>query len=91
MPVSDGDWKRLVANARLRLTPEEEATFRRDLDAILDAFSVLDGAPVSETSAFHPIDVPPGLRDDTPEPWEDPDELLKGRPLHGRFLKGPRV
>lgn len=91
MPVSDGDWKRLLSNARLRLTAEEEASFRRDLDAILDAFSVLDRAPAAETSAFHPIDVPLALREDKPEPWDDPDELLKGRPLHGRFLKGPRV
>ena len=91
MPVSDEDWRRLVANARLRLTPEEDARFRADLDAILDAFSVLDRAPTASESAFHPVEVPLSLREDTPMPWENPDELLAGRPLHGRFLKGPRV
>jgi aspartyl/glutamyl-tRNA(Asn/Gln) amidotransferase C subunit len=91
MPVSDQDWRRIVANARLRLTAEEEATFRRDLDAVLDAFSVLDRAPTSDVSAFHPIELPPALRDDVPEPWPDPDRLLKGRPMHGRMLKGPRI
>lgn len=91
MPIEEREWRRLVANARLRLTAEEDARFRRDLDAILEAFRILDGAPAADRSAFHPVELPPSLREDEPELWPDAEELTKDRPRHGRFLKGPRV
>lgn len=91
MAIPDEVFRRVVANARLRLEPAEAERLKRDLDAVLDAFAALERAPAAEREAYHPVEVPPALREDEPRPWPDPDALLAGRPLHDRFLKGPRV
>lgn len=79
--------------ARLALTDEEVERFTEQLGAVLehaDDVASLDTAGVPPTA--HPLDLLNVLRDDTPTPCLDRDEVLSMAPAaeDGRF-RVPRI
>lgn len=88
----DVDTVRKVARvARLRLSPEEEQRFAKDLEEMLDYFSLLDEAPQVETHDFNPVRIADVLRED--EPFSDPsaEGLRDSMDTYEDMVRGPRL
>jgi aspartyl-tRNA(Asn)/glutamyl-tRNA(Gln) amidotransferase subunit C len=82
---------RVAKVARLALTEEEMERYAKDLDDILNSFSVLDEAPTKEVFTFNPIPVVDVLREDEPGQDIDP-QLLRGQMgTYEDYVRGPRL
>ena len=82
---------RVAKVARLALTEEEVERYSKDLDDILNSFSVLDEAPMSETYTFNPIPVVDVLREDEPSQEIDPQLLRAQMGAYEDYVRGPRL
>jgi len=82
----------VAANARIALTDKEKERFVKDFNDILDAFSIVAGAPVSDAMSVHPEPVVNVTRDDKPTPCLSQDAALSNtqHKKDGHF-KGPRA
>ena len=82
---------RVAKVARLELSEEEMERYAKDLEDILESFSVLDEAPMNETYTFNPIPVINVLRED--EPGQDIDDELLRKQLdsYEDYIRGPRL
>jgi len=86
--------RKLCQLAKIKLSPEEEMSFSKDLSKILDYFSQIDKVIVS---GFNTEPDPKesvytnSLRED--EPVQCPsDDILKSVPVKkGRFVRGPKM
>lgn len=88
----DPDVVRKVAKiARLDLTDEEVEDFSRDLEEILDYFSVLDQAPTREACRLNPVDIEDVLREDGPYMDIDPGVLRRLMNTYEDWVRGPRL
>ena len=91
--ISRDEVAHVAGLARLRLTDEELGRFTEQLAAVLDhaaGVAALDTAGVPPTA--HPLPLANVLRDDTPVPGLDRDEVLAAAPAaeEGRF-RVPRI
>lgn len=77
--------------ARLELTEEELERYAKDLDDILNNFSVLDEAPTSDTYTLNPIPVVDVLREDQPAQDIDPQVLREQMGTYEDYVRGPRL
>ncbi len=77
--------------ARLRLSDEEKNMFAKDLEDILNAFSVLDSAPSAEVYDFNPVPVHDILRDDEPCVRIPPEQLTEHMDTYQGYVRGPRL
>ncbi len=82
---------RVAKVARLNLTAEEMERYAKDLDDILNSFSVLDEAPAGDTYSFNPIPVVDVLREDEPGQDLDPQVLRDQMGTYEGFVRGPRL
>jgi len=82
---------RVARVARLALTEEEMERYSQDLDDILNSFSVLDEAPMSETYTFNPIPVVDVMREDEPAQDIDPQVLRSQMRTYEDYVRGPRL
>jgi aspartyl-tRNA(Asn)/glutamyl-tRNA(Gln) amidotransferase subunit C len=82
---------RVARVARLELTEEEMERYAQDLDDILNSFSVLDEASMSETYTFNPIPVVDVLREDEPHIEIDPQLLREQMRTYEDYVRGPRL
>jgi len=88
----DLDVVRKVASiARLDLTAEELEDFSRDLEEILEYFSVLDQAPAREVHRLNPVEIEDVFREDGPYIEVDPEELKKLMNTYEEWVRGPRL
>jgi aspartyl-tRNA(Asn)/glutamyl-tRNA(Gln) amidotransferase subunit C len=88
----DADTVRKVAKvARLRLTQEEAEQFARDLDEVLEFFSLLDEAPQVDTHDFNPVRVADVLREDEPSRDPNADVLRDSMDTYQDLVRGPRL
>ncbi len=83
--------EKVARGAHLELTEEELETFSKDLDEILEFFSLLDEAPGSETGGIDPIGVADITREDVPSKDIDPEILLEGMNTYENYVRGPRL
>ncbi|MDD1772465.1 MAG: Asp-tRNA(Asn)/Glu-tRNA(Gln) amidotransferase subunit GatC [Methanomassiliicoccales archaeon] len=77
--------------ARLELNEGEMERYAKDLEDILDSFSVLDEAPMNETYTFNPIPVVNVLREDEPGQDIDDELLRKQLETYESYVRGPRL
>jgi aspartyl-tRNA(Asn)/glutamyl-tRNA(Gln) amidotransferase subunit C len=97
MALSLEEVRRIAALARLRLSPEEEETFRVQLSAILDHVAVLADLDVSGVEPMtHALaaegGVAPPLRPDEVRPGLSHDEALSNAPARdGTAFQVPRI
>lgn len=82
---------RVAKVARLDLTEEEMERYAKDLDDILNSFSVLDEAPTSESYSFNPIAVVDVFREDEPAQDLDPQMLRVQMGTYEDYVRGPRL
>jgi len=82
---------RVAKVARLNLTDEEMERYAKDLDDILNSFSVLDEAPSGDTYTFNPIPVVDVLREDEPGQDLDPQVLRAQMATYQDYVRGPRL
>jgi aspartyl-tRNA(Asn)/glutamyl-tRNA(Gln) amidotransferase subunit C len=82
---------RVARVARLELTEEELERYAKDLDDILNNFSVLDEAPMTDTYTFNPIPVVDVLREDEPGQDLDPQVLRGQMSTYEDYVRGPRL
>ncbi|MFN2606896.1 MAG: Asp-tRNA(Asn)/Glu-tRNA(Gln) amidotransferase subunit GatC [Acidimicrobiales bacterium] len=92
-PISRDDVAHVAALARLALTDEELDRFTGQLGAVLEHaadLAALDTADVPPTS--HPLPLANVLRDDTPVPGLDRDEVLASAPAtEDHRFRVPRI
>jgi len=97
MALSVEEVRRIAALARLRLSAEEEETFRVQLSAILEHVAVLSELDVSGVEAMtHALaaegDLAPALRPDEVRPGLSHDEALANAPARdGTAFQVPRI
>ena len=82
---------RVARVARLKLTEEEMERYVKDLDDILNSFSILDEAPMTEVYTFNPIPVVDVLREDEPGLDIDPLLLRQQMGTYENYVRGPRL
>ena len=81
MPLTPQEVEHIAKLARLELTDEQKARYRRQLEAILDhvaKLQELDTKDVSPTASVSVGQMP--LRADEPRPGLSKDDLLKNAP-----------
>ena len=83
--------RRVAKVARLKLTPSEEEQFAKDLEDVLNYFSILDQAPAVESHDFNPVRVADVLREDEPGQDIDPEELRDSMDTYQDMVRGPRL
>ncbi len=85
--------KRVSRIAKLNLTESEIKKYQKDLENILDAFRVLDKAPVSNVEpSFQPMEIRDVTREDIPEACLSNEKALENTKHKEKgFFKGPRV
>ncbi|HQQ25725.1 Aspartyl/glutamyl-tRNA(Asn/Gln) amidotransferase subunit C [anaerobic digester metagenome] len=82
---------RVAKVARLNLTEGEMERYAKDLDDILNSFSVLDEAPAGDSYSFNPIPVVDVLREDEPAQDLDPQVLRNQMSTYQDYVRGPRL
>ena len=82
---------RIADAANISLSEEEIGRYSKDLDEILDHFSILDGAPEGDGPGVNPTEVADILRDDVPGIFIDPFELLKDMRTYDNYVRGPKL
>jgi len=94
MPIDVSVVRKIAALARLRIEPDEEARYARELDGILGyvaQLQALDVEGIEPTSQVTEGARPP-LREDVVRPFEARDEALAAAPdRDGDYFKVPQV
>lgn len=82
---------RVARVARLDLSEEEKAMYAKDLEDILEAFSVLDEAPSIEEFDLGPVRIEDIMRDDVVVRDSDPSDLRERMATRDDWVRGPRL
>ncbi len=90
--MNEKEFDRLLSICRIKLTEEERKGIKADVEEVIKYFDAIahidcDG----ESEAYHPIRIPPKLREDKVEAFEDADLLLKNTRTHRFYVIGPRI
>lgn len=93
MIITSDTVKRVSRIAKLNLSEAEIKKYQKDLVNILDAFKVLDKAPVSKTApSFQPMEIRDVTREDAAEECLGNEKALANTAHKEKgFFKGPRV
>lgn len=93
MKFDDDDVRRLERLARVRLSDEERATVRDDLERVLSHLGELAAVDVDGVEPMlRPVHVEDGTREDRTRESLPPAAVRDvGRARHGSFLKVPRT
>lgn len=83
--------RKVAKVARLRLTQEEVDQFSRDLEEVLEYFSLLDEAPQVDTHDFNPVRVADVLREDEPARDVNAEKLRDSMDTYEEMVRGPRL
>ena len=83
--------RKVAKVARLDLTDQEAEEFSKDLEEILEYFSVLDDAPSSSEFSFNPVPVEDMLREDEPRIDISPTKLRDTMRAYQDWVRGPRL
>ena len=83
--------KDVARNARLKLTEEEMQEFAKDLEDVLDYFSVLDKAPDTGKHDFNPVPVTDVLREDEICRDVDTERLRDSMDIYQDMVWGPKL
>ena len=83
--------KSVAWNARLKLTEEEMQEFAKDLEDVLNYFSILDKAPDTGKHDFNPVPVTNVLRDDEVGRDVDAESLRDSMDTYQNMVRGPKL
>lgn len=83
--------KKVAQLARLNITDDEAEQYGKDMEEILEAFSLISSVK-TEKASFHPIETKDVLRADKKEEClEQKTALANTKHREQGFFKGPRV
>ncbi len=78
--------------ARLNLSEDEKKKFQKDIEGILEAFSVLEKADATCEPSFQPLPVKDAMRNDKEEKClSQKDALANTKHKERGYFKGPRA
>jgi aspartyl/glutamyl-tRNA(Asn/Gln) amidotransferase C subunit len=82
----------VAVNARIALSEKEKERFVKDFKEILEAFSIVSSAPVSDRISVHPEPVVDVMRSDEPHTCLTQEAALRNT-QHKKdgYFKGPRA
>ncbi|MDD1768580.1 MAG: aspartyl/glutamyl-tRNA amidotransferase subunit C [Methanomassiliicoccales archaeon] len=83
--------KKVARIARLQLTEAEIGEFARDLEEVLEYFSMLDEASGAEEYDFNPVKIQDVLREDSVGQDIDPELLTRMMDTYEEWVRGPRL
>ena len=83
--------KSVARNARLKLSEEEKQEFAKDLEDVLNYFSVLDKAPDTGKHDFNPVPVTDVLREDEVCRDIDAGSLRDSMDTYQDMVRGPKL
>ena len=86
------EFERLLKTARIELDESETASIAKDINDILRFFDKLEDVSLkNEELAFHPVEIPEKLRDDSTETKNEIEDVFYN-PEHYRFyFLGPKI
>lgn len=87
------DTRKIAELARIKLTPEEETLFTKQLNTILDYFKKISELDTENVPArTHPTDIVNNFREDEVKPSLSQEEALMNAPKRKNgFFKAPRI
>lgn len=77
--------------ARLKLTETERTEFSKDLEEVLEYFSMLDEASGEKEYGLNPIEILDMLREDEVGQEIDPELLIRMMDTFEELVRGPRL
>jgi aspartyl-tRNA(Asn)/glutamyl-tRNA(Gln) amidotransferase subunit C len=83
--------KKVARIARLQLTEAEIGEFARDLEEVLEYFSMLDEASGAEEYGLNPVKIQDILREDSVGQDIDPELLTRMMVTYEEWVRGPRL
>ena len=89
--MKDGDFRRLLKITRLKLSAEEEAAIRKDIEEVIRYLGKVNDISASANPAYQPIRVPTRFRKDTASAFKNIEGLKKGSKLQGGYVLGPKL
>lgn len=89
--MEEKEFERLLKITRLKLTQEEKARIKADVEEVIGYFDSIEKIQTDEKPAYQPIDVPTRLRKDHVIPFDDVDALKKPSRLHNGYILGPKL
>ncbi len=89
--MKDSEFERLLKISRVRLSTEERAKIRNDIEEIISYFDRIQAVECREKPAYQPIDVPTRFRKDVIRKFKDIDGLKKGATFHDEYIRGPKL
>jgi len=86
------EFKRLLKTARIELDEEESAAIEKDINEILLFFDKLEGVSLdNEELAFHPVEVPEKLREDSTQNKNELDDIFYNAENYRFYFLGPKI
>jgi len=91
--ITDGVFRRVLLNCRIRLGKEEYKEMKAELDKILEAFRVLDKIDTKNAKpAYHPIPIQDVLRGDKAERFNNVKGIVSlARKNKEGYIWGPKT
>jgi aspartyl-tRNA(Asn)/glutamyl-tRNA(Gln) amidotransferase subunit C len=84
--------KHVAQLARIKLTPEEEKEFSKELQQILDAFSTIKNVNIENTKpSFLPIPVQDNTREDHIKQSAEVKKILANRTSQDNLFISPKI
>lgn len=86
------EFNRLLKTARIDLDEEESAYIEKDINDILRFFDKLEDVSLNdEELAFHPVEIPEKLRDDSNENKNEIENVFYNGENYRFYFLGPKI
>ncbi len=89
--MQDKEFDRLLRITRLRVSDEERARIKSDVEQVIAYFDDISLAEAHGEPAHHPVEVPGRLREDNVSAFADIDGLKKGSKTNNGYIVGPKL
>ena len=86
------EFERLLKTARIELDESETASIAKDINDILRFFDKLEDVSLkNEELAFHPVEIPEKLRDDSTENKNEIEDVFYNAENYRFYFLGPKI
>ncbi|MCL4362411.1 MAG: Asp-tRNA(Asn)/Glu-tRNA(Gln) amidotransferase subunit GatC [Candidatus Parvarchaeum sp.] len=90
--MEKGEFERLLKTARIELDEEEYSSIEKDINEILRFFDKLENVSLeNEELAFHPVEIPEKLRDDSTENKNEIENIFYNGENYRFYFLGPKI
>jgi aspartyl/glutamyl-tRNA(Asn/Gln) amidotransferase C subunit len=89
--MKEEEFESLLKITRIKLTPKERSSIKKDIDEILNYFDKIDRMKVEIEPAYQPIDVPTRMRKDIVKKFNEVNLLIKETDTYNSYVLGPKL